>query len=230
MLARRVGVTGCAGIICGNNHRGGQQNGELRHEQHPYGRACRPGGIRQDHARRGAAARVRRRQGGRHGRARHDGQRFRSAGEDVATLAARVDSAPRHAGHARPPDRHARLPRFHRAGDRCARRRGDGGGGGERAVGHRDDRVADDGLVGEAPALPPRRRQQDRRGERRPARSPGVDPGHVRQGMPADQSAGRRRQPRRRLLLQPRRASPTSRPSDRRIARWSIRSSRSTRS
>ena len=63
--------------------------------------------------------------------------------------------------------------------------------------------IADDGLGGEAQAVPPHRRQQDRRRERRPAAAARADPGRVRQGVPADQPAGRRRQARRRLLLQP---------------------------
>ncbi len=89
-------------------------------------------------------------------------------------------AASRHARHPDPRHRHAGLPRLHRTGDRRARRGGDGRGRGERAVGHRDDRVADDGLGGEAQALPPRHRQQDRRGERRSAESSRADPGDVR--------------------------------------------------
>ncbi len=80
-----------------------------------------------------------------------------------------------------------------------------------------------------AEAVPPRRHQQDRRGERGPAGAAGRHPGGLRQGMPADQPAGRRRQARRRLLLQSvgrRRISLRSRT---RIARSSTRSSRSTR-
>ena len=106
---------------------------------------------------------------------------------------------------AHPPDRHARLSRFHRPGDRRARRGGNGRRRRERAVGARDDRVADDGVGGQATAVPPRDRQQDRRRERRPAEGARRDPGRLRQGMPADQPAGGRRPQSRRLLLQSRR-------------------------
>ena len=58
--------------------------------------------------------------------------------------------------HAHPPDRHARLPRFHRPGDRRARRGRDGGGRRQRERRHRDDHVADDGVGGEAPPVPAR--------------------------------------------------------------------------
>ncbi len=121
------------------------------------------------------------------------------------------------------------LSRFHRAVDRRARRRRDGGDRGQRAVRHRDDHVADDGLGGQAQAVPPHRRQQDRRRERRRARGAGRDPGGVRQGMPADQPARRRRQARRRLLLQSLRRRGLLVGGSRASARSSTRSSRSTR-
>ncbi len=54
----------------------------------------------------------------------------------------------------------------------------------------------------EAATLPPRHHQQDRRGECGPPGPARRHPGGFRQGMPADQSARRRRQARRRLLFQ----------------------------
>ena len=54
----------------------------------------------------------------------------------------------------------------------------------------------------QAQALPARDRQQDRRRERRPRSRARRDPGDLRQGMPADQPARRRRQAGGRLLLQ----------------------------
>ena len=147
----------------------------------------------------------------------------------VAALAARIGRASRHAGHACPPHRHARISRFSRPGDRRARCRGDRGGGRQRAIRHRDGRVADDGLGGQAPPLPPRHRQQDRRGERRSAGPARVDPVALRQGVPADQPARRRRQERRRLLLQSRRRVRLLVGEGARTASSSTRWSRSTR-
>ena len=158
-----------------------------------------------------------------------DRQRFRSAGEGLAAFAARVASCISTRRTRAFICRHSRISRFHRAGDRRSRRRRDCRGGRQRAVGHRDDRVADDGLGGEAPALPARHRQQDRRRERRSAGAARVDPVAVRQGVPADQSARRRRQAGRRLLLQSRRRVRLLVGEPTRTARSSIRSSRSTR-
>ena len=121
------------------------------------------------------------------------------------------------------------FPDFHRPGDRRARCRRDRGGRRQRAVRHRDDRVADDGLGSEAPPLPPRHRQQDRRGKRRSAGPPRVDPVAVRQRSacrsicpPAAASASS-------TASSIPTANPTSRRSAARTARSSIRSSRSTR-
>ena len=136
-------------------------------------------------------------------------------------------AAPR---HAHPPGRHARAARFHRARDRRAAGGGDRGGRDQRPERHRDDHEPHDAVGEQARPLPHDHRQQDRRRERRPAGAARQAPGGVRQGMPADQPAGRRRQERGRLLLQPlgrRRISPRSR---RRTARSSTRWSRSTRS
>ena len=178
-------------------------DGALRHGTHSYGCLGGPGRRGQDDPRRGTAGQGRRAGGGGQRRAGHDGQRFRSAGKAIPALVALVAAALRDQRHARSHHRHARVPRFHRAGDRRARRRRDGGDRGQRAGRHRNDHVADDGVGGQAQAVPPHRRQQDRRRERRRARRAGRDPGRVRQGMPADQSARRRRQARRRLLFQP---------------------------
>ena len=91
------------------------------------------------------------------------------------------------------------------------------------SVRHRDDHVAHDAVGGRPPTVPPRHRQQDRRRERRLRGGARVDPRRVRQRVPADQPAGRRRQARRRLLLQPVGRPPTSRRSPTRTRRWSTR-------
>ena len=139
-------------------------------EQHSYGRAGGPRRVGQDHARRGAAARspARSRRRAASSAARRSAISIRSKSRTSIRCARRslhLDTQ----RHAHPPDRHARLSRFHRPGDRRARRRRDRRGRRQRADRHRDDHVAHDGLGGEAQALPPRHRQQDRRRERRPA-------------------------------------------------------------
>ena len=112
-------------------------------------------------------------------------------------------SRPRRLPHL--PDRHAGLSGLHRPGDRRARRGRDRRGGDQRAERDRDDRQPDDGVGGEAQPLPRPDRQQDRRRERQPAAGAREPTGGVRQGVPADQPAGGRREEGRRLLLQPRR-------------------------
>ena len=88
----------------------------------------------------------------------------------LAALAAVVGASPRDAGHARAHHRHARISRLHRPIDRRARRGRDRGGRHQRGGGHRNDRVAHDGLGGRAEALPAADRQQDRCRERRSCR------------------------------------------------------------
>ena len=125
--------------------------------------------------------------------------------------------------------RHAGLSRLHRAGDRRARRGRDRGRGGQRAGGHRNDHLAHDGLDRAAQALPPDHRQQDRRRERRPAAGPGRDPGHVRQGMPADQSSRRTAASASSTASSTPPATRISPRSPKPIAPWSTRSSKSTK-
>ena len=106
------------------------------------------GGVGQDDARRGTAAQVRGDQAPgsvERGTTVSDFDPLEKTYQH--SLRASV-AALRHGGHARPPDRHAGLPRFHRPGDRRARRGRDGGGRRQRAGGPRDDHVADDGLGG----------------------------------------------------------------------------------
>ena len=122
------------------------------------------------------------------------------------------------------------IPGFHRSGHRRARRGRDRGGRRQRIRRDRDDHFAHDGLGGEAQTLPPRR--SSTRSTPRTSTLKDLltrDPGHLRQGVPADQPAGRRRQAGRGLLLQSCRATRIFRRWPTRTARWSIRWSKSTR-
>ena len=129
-------------------------------------------------------------------------KRLRSARKGVAAFAARIGAASRDTGNARAHDRHARdsrissdRPSARSTRSRPRRRR-------QRIRRHRDDHFAHDGMGGEAQTVPPHHHQQDRRREHRSRRTAERDPGRVRQGMPADQPAGRRRQAGRRLFFQ----------------------------
>ncbi len=107
-----------------------------------------------------------------------------------------------HRRHARAPGRHPGPARLHRARDRRAAGGGNRGDRGQRPERHRDDHQPHDAVGEKARSLPHDHRQQDRRRERGPAGCAGEAAGCLRQGMPADQPAGRRRQARGGLLLQ----------------------------
>ena len=187
-------------------------------------------GHRQDHSHRGPAAARRRAQDGRQRRTRLDRQRPRPAREARPAFAQHRRRQLRARRRPHPVARHARRPRIRRAVAARARGRRDRGHRHQRHVRRRLHRAAHDGPRGRAQARPHDHRQPHRRARRRLRRGAGADPRGVRPRVPAAEPAGRARHARRRLLLQPRRARPTSRRPRPRTRRWSSRWWRSTAS
>ena len=97
---------------------------------------------------------------------------FDPHGEGLRPLARVLPRELRLRGHAHPPHRHARHARLRRPVDRRAGRRGDRGRRDQRAERHRAQHHAHDEVGEDARPVPHDRGEQDRRGERGPARAP----------------------------------------------------------
>ena len=119
--------------------------------------------------------------------------RLRPAGEAATPFPVFRRRPLRARRHARALDRHARLSGLSRSVDEQSGSGRDCGDRGQRTGRYRVAHHAHDELGRQARAVPHDRDQQDRCRQHRPARSGAHTAGRIRQGVPADQLAGRRR-------------------------------------